>query len=148
MREKFTMFIFKLECHQWSSMASQCWHHHPIRTNLKRLSLEVGIQVVFSWLWISREPWWLERKWQRLNAVWKWRWSASFPHGHPVSTFVLHWVDTMWHQSIKKIKLEWLYNMSSATYFFPPFFKKVFAELVFLANIRGAVVRYSKRDQK
>ena len=34
------------------------------------------------------------------------------------------------------------------SYFFPATFLKVFAELVFLANIRGAVQRYSKRDQK
>ena len=32
--------------------------------------------------------------------------------------------------------------MSSATLFFPATFLNVFAELVFLANIRGAVVRY------
>ena len=32
--------------------------------------------------------------------------------------------------------------MSSATFF------EVFTELVFLANIRGAELRYSKRDQK
>ena len=34
------------------------------------------------------------------------------------------------------------YNMSSATFLY------VFAVLVFLANVRGAVQRYSKRDQK
>ena len=44
--------------------------------------------------------------------------------------------------------LEKLYNMSSATYFFPATFLNFFAELVFLLNIRGAVIRYSKRDQQ
>ena len=34
--------------------------------------------------------------------------------------------------------------MSSATYFFPPICLKVFGELVFLANDRGAVLRYYK----
>ena len=38
--------------------------------------------------------------------------------------------------------------MSSATYFFPPLFSNVFAELVLSANIRGAVLLYFKRNQK
>ena len=44
--------------------------------------------------------------------------------------------------------LEYLYNMSSAALIFPATFLNVFALLVFLDNIRGAVQRYCKRDQK
>ena len=44
--------------------------------------------------------------------------------------------------------LEYLENMSNATYFFPPLFKNVFARLVLLVYIRDAVLRYFKRDQK
>ena len=40
--------------------------------------------------------------------------------------------------------IKWVVSLS----FFPPLFWNVFAVLVFLVNIRGAVQRYSKRDQK
>ena len=45
-------------------------------------------------------------------------------------------------------ELKQLYDMSSVTYFFPPLFLNVFAKLILLVNIRGALQRYYKRDQK
>ena len=39
---------------------------------------------------------------------------------------------------IDRKEIEVIYNMSSATYFFPPLFSNFFALLVNLMNIRGA----------
>ena len=44
--------------------------------------------------------------------------------------------------------LEYLYIKSNAFYFFPPLFWNFIDELVLLVLVEGAVVRYSKRDQK